>query len=76
MDITVEKRRLNTIKRMIASPTIEAVMILPEKVFIDYKFDRFIYIKNKDFQGYFFITKIDNYKNGSTPVRVDLLYID
>ena len=51
-------------------------MLLPEKVFIDYKFDKFIYIKNKDFQGYFFITKIDNYKNGSTPVRVDLLYID
>jgi hypothetical protein len=74
-DIPLEERYLQPIKRMIEGPTTEAVMLLPESVFDNYNFDKFVYIKNKDFQGYFFVDSIQNYKDGKTLVRVDLLTV-
>jgi len=74
-DIPLDERYLQPIKRMIEGPTTEAVMLLPESVFDNYNFDKFVYIKNKDFQGYFFVDSIQNYKDGKTLVRVDLLTV-
>jgi hypothetical protein len=51
-------------------------MTLPLSEFQSFEFDKFIFIKFKDLQGYFFVEKIDNYKDGVTPVKVYLLYID
>lgn len=76
IDTTVEERSLKKITNILNNPTIEANMILPEKVFSSFNFDKFVYLKYKDIQGYFFVEKIDNYKDGVTPVRVDLLYVD
>jgi hypothetical protein len=76
MDITTEQRAFNTIKKMLVNPTVKVTMLLPEKVFVDFNFDRFIFLKHKDFQGYFFVEKIENYKNGKTPVKVYLNMVD
>ena len=76
MDNTVEQRAYGKIKEMVKGPTISATMLLPEKVFLSFKFDKFVYIKHKDLRGYFFVERIDQYKDGVTPVRVDLLKID
>jgi hypothetical protein len=76
MDYTVEQRVLNRIKNMVTNPTVMVVMRLPEKVFLSYNFDRFIYLKHKDFQGYFFVEKIENFKDGVTPVKVYLSMVD
>lgn len=61
---------------MVKGPVVEVWMTLPEKVFLSFNFDKFVYIKHKDLQGYFFVEKIGDYKDGVTPVRLDLLYID
>lgn len=74
-DIPLEERYLQPIKKMIEGPTTEAKMLLPESVFDNYNFDKFVYIKNQDFQGYFFVDSIQNYKDGKTLVRVDLLTV-
>ena len=76
MDITTEQRAFNTIKKMLVNPTVKVTMLLPEKVFRDFNFDKFVYIKHKDIQGYFFVEKIQNYKDGSHLVRVDMLSVD
>jgi len=76
IDTIVEERAYQKIKRALNNPTIEAYLLLPEKVFQEYNFDNFVFIKHKDLQGYFLVNKIENYKNGTTPVRVDLLYVD
>ncbi len=76
MDNTVEQRAYGKIKEMVKGPTVVATMILPEKVFASFKFDKFIYLKHKDLQGYFFVEKIEQYKDGVTPVKVYLLKID
>jgi hypothetical protein len=75
-DIEIDQRYYNRIKKMVTNPTVEVWMILPEAVFLSYNFDRFIYLKHKDLQGYFYVEKIGNYKDGVTPVRLDLLYVD
>lgn len=74
-DIPLEERYLQPIKKMMEGPTTEATMLLPESVFDNYNFDKFVYIKNQDFQGYFFVDSIQNYKDGKTLVRVDLLTV-
>ena len=76
MDITTEQRAFNTIKKMLVNPTVKVTMLLPVNVFQSYNFDRFIYLKHKDFQGYFFPEKIENYKNGKTPVKVYFNMVD
>lgn len=76
MDITTEQRAFNTIKKMLVNPTVKVTMLLPEKVFRDFNFDKFVFLKHKDFQGYFFVEKIENYKNGKTPVKVYLNMVD
>jgi len=76
MDLSVEQRRLSKIKNIVKNPTVVATMLLPEKVFYGYNFTKKIYIKCKDMSGYFFVEKIENYKDGTTPVKVYLLYLD
>jgi hypothetical protein len=75
-DIEINQRYFNRIDKMVGSPVVEFSLVLPEKVFLSFNFDRFIYIKHKDLQGYFFVEKIQNYKDGSHLVRVDMLCID
>lgn len=76
MDIAIDQRYYRRIKKMVINPTIEVWMVLPEAVYNSFNFDRFIYLKTKDFTGYFYVEKINNYKDAKTPVKVDLLYID
>lgn len=75
-DIEIDKRYYNRIKNMVVNPIVELFLILPEKAFREFNFDRFVYIKHKDLQGYFFVEKIQNYKNGNVLVRVDTLCVD
>jgi len=76
IDLTIEEHRLNKIKAILGNPTVEATMLLPEAVFNSYNFDKFVRINYKNLSGYFFVDKIQNYKDGQTLVRVDLLYAD
>ena len=71
-----EDTYFTVIKNILNKPRLKSIMLLPLSVFMSFKFDKFIYLKHKDLQGYFFVEKIDNYKDGVTPVRVDLLYTD
>ena len=73
---TMEETYFRRIKKILNNPKIEAIMILPMSVFQSFEFGNFIYIKYKDLQAYFFVEKIDNYKDAMTPVKVNLLYID
>jgi hypothetical protein len=75
-DVTLEDSHFKIIKNIIRNPRLQTKMLLNLKTFMSFTFDTFIYLKHKDLQGYFFVEKIDNYKDGVTPVRVDLLYID
>ena len=61
---------------MVNNPSIEVFMTLPEAVYNYFVFDRFIYLKTEAFTGYFYVEKINNYKDAKTPVRVDLLYLE
>lgn len=72
-DIPLIERNLQPIKKIMEGPTIEATMLLPEGIFDNYNFDKFVYIECKDFTGYFFVDSIQDYKDGSSLVRVDLL---
>lgn len=58
------------------NPKIDAYFLLPASVFESFDFQRFVYIKTKDLTGYFFVQKIDQYKDSDTPVKVELLYVD
>jgi len=75
-DKKIEDTYFRRIKNILRNPKCEAIMTLPLSVFQSFEFDKFIFIKFKDLQGYFFVEKIDNYKDGVTPVKVYLLYID
>jgi hypothetical protein len=76
IDINIQERRLNKISKILGNPTVEATMLLPEAVFNSYKFDKFVRLNYKNLSGYFFVDKIQNYRDGQTLVRVDLLYAD
>jgi len=64
------------IKNILKNPKVEAVMTLPLSVYSYFDFQKFIYLKHRNLDGYFFVEKIDNYKDGNTKVKVNLLYID
>jgi len=75
-DITLGFSNFKKITSILGNPKVHAVLVLPQSVFISFNFDKFVYLKHKDFQGYFFVEKIENYKDGSTPVKVYLLMVD
>ena len=75
-DRKMEDSHFRRIKNILKNPRIEAKMTLPVSVFSSFEFDNFIYLKHSNLEGYFFVEKIDNYKDSATPVKVYLLYID
>jgi hypothetical protein len=76
VDKKMEYTYFRRIKNILGNPKVEAKMTLPLSVFQSFEFNQFVYLKHKDLQGYFFVEKIDNYKDAKTPVKVYLLYID
>lgn len=58
------------------NPKIDAFFLLPTSVFQSFDFGNFVYLKTKDLTGYFWVQKIDQYKDADTPVKVELLYVD
>jgi hypothetical protein len=75
-DKKMEDTYFRRIKNILRNPKCEAMMNLPLNVFQSFQFDKFITLKHKNLQGYFFVEKIDNYKDSKTSVKVYLLYID
>lgn len=73
---TISERYFGPIKNVFNNPKIEAQFRLPLAVFQNFDFTSYIYVKTKDLTGYFLVQKIENYKDGVTPVKVDLLYAD
>ncbi len=76
MDIDIDQRYYNRIKKMVKSPTVQLYLRLPEKVFLSFNFDKFVYIKHKVLTGYFYVQNIQDYKDGTVLVRADALYVD
>jgi hypothetical protein len=74
-DVTLEYSNFRKISNILKNPRIRAKMVLPVKVFVDFKFDKFVYLKYKDLQGLFFVEKINDYKDGKSLVIVDLLKV-
>jgi len=73
---TIGERYHREIERFYSNPKIDAMMLLPSSVFSSFNFQNYIYLNTKDFKGYFWVQKIDGYKDAETPVKVELLYAD
>lgn len=75
-NVTVGERYHNEIDNFYGNPKLEAMMLLPNAAFSKFNFQNYIYLNTKDFKGYFWIQKIDGYRDAETPVKVELLYVD
>ena len=73
---TISERYYGQIKSILNNPRVDAMLLLPVSVFTRFNFDRYIYLETKDLTGYFLIQKIENYKDATTPVKCELLYVD
>lgn len=71
----ISERFGKELRKIYLNPKGEAVMKIPEAAFKRFNFD-YIYLNTKEVTGYFFVHKIENYKNSATEVKVDLLPID
>lgn len=58
------------------SPEIDSVMLLPDYEFDIFLGNEFIYLNTEKLTGYFICESIDNFENGSSPVKVKLYKID
>lgn len=74
-DPTIMDLYYKNISNMVKNPLIPARFIIPESVFQSWRFNRFIFLKTENLTGYFFIDKIDNYRDGNTPITVNLYKI-
>lgn len=71
-DPTIKELYFNKISRMLKNPPIKSKMILPEAVYQSFDFSNFIFLKTEKLTGYFFVESIVNYRDGNTPVEVNL----
>lgn len=71
-DQTINELYYKNIGNIIRNPTINAVFRLSETDFKNFVFDRFVYLKTEKLTGYFYIASINNFKDGNTPVTVNL----
>lgn len=67
-DNGLDKTNLTVITKMLKSVPIRGRFLLPENVFNSYNFDRWIYLRHKNLNGYFFIPTIENYTDSNTEV--------
>lgn len=67
---------LKKVNNILGNPLIIAEMLLPESVFFNFKFDKFVYIKFKELSGRFFVKAIEEYKDARTVCRVELFQVD
>jgi hypothetical protein len=74
-DFSLSDIYLNSVKKMIVSPTIRVNMLIPEIDFLNFNFE-FVYINNGKINGLFFVDSIVNYKDSTTLVEVNLIQID
>lgn len=75
-NITIGERYHREIENIMGNPKIEAYFLLPSAVYSGFNFQNFVYLKTKNLTGYFWVQKIENYKDAETPVKVELLYVD
>lgn len=71
-DPNIEEVYFNQISKILSNPTIRFQMLIPEAVFQSFDFSRFIYIKTETLDGYFIVDSIVNYRDGNTPVEVNV----
>lgn len=57
------------------SPVINASMVLPESVFANYNFRKFVRLETKDLVGTFWVGKIGPYRNAMNEVGVELIFM-
>lgn len=74
-DPTVKERYYKYLTNMVTGPRVTANMLLSEIDFLNFNFDKFIYLRTETLQGYFFVTKIESFVNSNTPVKVTLLKV-
>lgn len=73
---TVSNLYWGYLKNAFNRPIIEAYLHIHEEVYQNIDFSRFIYLKTKDLQGYFFVMKIENYQDSSIPTKCSLMWVD
>lgn len=66
----------DTFIKIIRRAPVEGSFLLPEAVFKNYNFDKFVYINTNNLTGYFIASKIENYKDSKTLVKVKLYSVD
>lgn len=69
-DPTVSQLYYGNITRMIKRPMFEIRLILPESVFAQFDFSKFVFIKTEKLTGYFKIDSIEEYRDGNTIAKV------
>jgi hypothetical protein len=75
-NVTAGEKYHNVMENIYNNPSVQVTLLLPSDAFNAFDFSTFVYLKTKDLTGYFFVQKIDQYKDADTPVKVDLLYVD
>lgn len=71
-------RRLDNYKnlsRILNAPYIKAWFLLPEVVYAAFNMDKFIYLRHRDQQKYYYVDSIENYKDSKTLVQVNMLLL-
>lgn len=58
------------------NPKIKAKMLLPTSVFTAFDFLKYVYISTPQLNGYFFVNKIERYKDASTEADVELINVN
>lgn len=69
---TLQESNMAVISNTIRNPLERSVMLLPISVFQKFRFNKFVYINTEKLNGYFIVNKIENYVDGSIPVKVEL----
>lgn len=75
-DISLTESYWNKIQAFIRNPPLDGYFLLPEAVFAAFKFDSFVFIRSKDLTGYFFIDRLENYRDSTSEVKAEMNYID
>lgn len=75
-DDPMEENYLRPVKAMIKSAPIRAKALLPESVFYNYNFDKWIYVNTGSINGYFYVPKIEFYQGADEEVTIEMHQLD
>ena len=70
---TISEAYYNKLTNAFKAPGLKTSMLLNEKIFQEFNFQKLIYLNTGSINGYFFVDSILNYKDSITPAQVNLV---